>query len=379
MKSHEEPTPIAQAPRNKPGETPDLSIVVPTYKEAENIEPLGGRIFAVTSSANFSTELIVVDDDSQDGIDLKCRELATRYNVRLITRNGARGLATAVLHGMSQARGRLLVCMDADLSHPPEAIPAMVQALNRGADFVLASRYTRGGGIKHGWGPHRFAISKLATLLARPLASVTDPMSGFFALPRAEFLHAHDLAPLGYKVALELLVRLAPKRLVEVPIHFEDRRFGKSKLSLHVQLEYLRHLRRLYRYKYPFVLELGQFLLVGFLGLILDLGVYVGTQLFLGLNHILARSVAFICSGSHNWFRNRHHTFLYGRMRRPLPQWVSYLFVVSLGFLVNVGTYTVLTVGTRAFADRRYLAMLTGILAGAVLNFYVFSRSPARQ
>jgi dolichol-phosphate mannosyltransferase len=228
----------------------DLTVVVPTYHEAKNIAALAQRIFAVTVAANISTELIVIDDDSQDGIDIKCRELALRYNIRLITRKDVRGLATAALHGMTQARGHTLVCMDADLSHPPEALPSMVAALHSGSDFVLASRYTKGGGIEQDWGPRRRMISKLATLLARPLTSVTDPMSGFFALPRAEFLRATELTPLGYKVALELLVKLAPKRLIEIPIHFAKRRAGESKLSIGVQLQYLRHLLRLYRYKF---------------------------------------------------------------------------------------------------------------------------------
>jgi dolichol-phosphate mannosyltransferase len=126
----------------------------------------------------------------------------------------------------------------------------MVEALNSGSDFVLASRYTKGAGIEQDWGPHRQVISRLATLLARPLTSVTDPMSGFFALPRAEFLRATKLTPLGYKMALEFLVKLDPKRLTEIPIHFAKRRAGKSKLSLGVQLQYLRHLLRLYLYRF---------------------------------------------------------------------------------------------------------------------------------
>jgi dolichol-phosphate mannosyltransferase len=232
------------------GEGAALTIVVPTYREAQNIEALVTGVFAVTSASNIPTEVIVVDDDSQDGIDVTCRELAARHDIRLITRTGIRGLATAVLHGMTQARGRFLLCMDADLSHPPEAIPDMVKALSSGADFVLGSRYARGGKIERGWGPHRLAISRLAALLARPLTSVTDPMSGFFALSRADFLRANRLAPLGYKVALELLVKLDPQRITEIPIRFGKRRAGKSKLSLGVQLQYLRHLARLYRYKF---------------------------------------------------------------------------------------------------------------------------------
>lgn len=363
-------------------ETFDVSIVVPTYREVENLALLTERVFRATDEANISAEMIIVDDDSRDGTDEACRVLASRYNLRLITRKGERGLATAVIEGFRAARGRFLLCMDADLSHPPEAIPDMVRALSSGAEFTVGSRYLVQGGVEEGWGVYRWLNSKVATLLARPLTSVSDPLGGYFAVPREIFSRAVELSPLGYKIALEVLVRSRPEKIREIPIFFRDRKFGQSKLSLRVQLQYLRHLRRLYLYKYPFLSQLTQFLVVGGLGVIVDVGVYYALQLMLGLGHLPARIISFFVAATHNWFLNRRYTFVYGRAGAPIAQWASYVLVVLVGLVMNVGTYAVLTTQTLTFTRHPLLALLIGILLGTVSNFlaarwYVFRAGAA--
>lgn len=355
----------------------DISVVVPTFHEVENIGLLVERVFAATTAANLAAELIVVDDDSQDGTDVRCAELATRYDVRLIIRRGERGLATAVIEGFRQARGRLLVCMDADLSHPPEAIPEMVRALADGAEFAIGSRYLERGGVEEGWGVYRWLNSKIATFLARPLTTVSDPLGGFFAMPRDAFSRAGELSPLGYKIALEVLVRSRARRISEIPIFFRDRKFGKSKLSLRIQFQYLRHLRRLYLFKYPFLSQLTQFLAVGGLGVLVDVATYYALQLALGIGHLAARTISFFVAATHNWFLNRRYTFVYGRAGAAMSQWASYLLVVLVGLVVNVGAYVILTTHTRAFARHPLLALLIGIALGTASNFvaarwYVF-------
>eukprot|EP01137_Pigoraptor_chileana_P008615 Opistho-2@55706 len=158
----------------------EVSIIVPTFKEAENVKMLCERIFSVCREAGISAELIIVDDNSEDGTDVAVSELAVEYPVRLHTRRHARGLSSAVLLGFELAKYDTLVVMDADLSHPPETIPAIVQPiLNGEVEFALGSRYTEGGGTKD-WPLHRRIISYGATVLARPLVAVSDPMSGFF-------------------------------------------------------------------------------------------------------------------------------------------------------------------------------------------------------
>ena len=170
--------------------------------------------------------------------------------MQILVRTGKRGLSEAVLDGLRRARGEILVCMDADLSHPPEVIPEILRALEDGADFVIGSRYIAGGTTADDWGVLRWINSRIATLLARPLTSVRDPMAGLFALRRSTFESGRDFNPVGYKIGLELIVKCGCRRVVEVPIHFEDRRFGDSKLTLTQQLLYLQHLGRLYVFRY---------------------------------------------------------------------------------------------------------------------------------
>jgi dolichol-phosphate mannosyltransferase len=138
--------------------------------------------------------------------------------------------------------------MDADLSHPPEAIPGLLQTLrDPRVNMAIGSRFVPGGRVDLRWPLHRRLNSLVARLLARPLTPVRDMMSGFFAVRRSE-LRLGGLAPVGYKIALELIVRHGWRNVVEVPITFADRTAGRTKLSVAEQIRYLRHLGRLYRF-----------------------------------------------------------------------------------------------------------------------------------
>lgn len=224
---------------------PRITVVLPTYNERENLAPLAQRLF--TALDPLETELLVVDDDSPDGTAAAAAGLAATHPVRCLVRRGERGLATAVIAGLRAARGELLVVMDADLSHPPEAIPALLAALNDPAvSMAIGSRFVGGGRVDLHWPWYRRLNSLVARLLARPLTPVRDMMSGFFAVRRRE-LRLEGLAPVGYKIALELIVRHRWTRVVEVPITFSERAAGRSKLNVGEQLRYLRHLARLYR------------------------------------------------------------------------------------------------------------------------------------
>ncbi len=227
-----------------------VSVVVPTYREAGNIPLLASRLDTVRTKHDLNLELILVDDDSGDGTEAAVAQLAKPW-VRLIVRRGQRGLASAVTEGLAAASGSVLVVMDADLQHPPEKIPEMLDAIAAGADFVIASRYAKGGKTEKGWGMFRRFNSWVATMLARPFApsKVSDPMSGFFALPRSTYERADELNPIGYKIGLELLAKCGCRNVREVPITFARRRCGKSKLSSLEQLRFIRHLGRLWKYK----------------------------------------------------------------------------------------------------------------------------------
>lgn len=233
------------------------SVVVPTYKECGNIEELCKRLFKALKTAGLEdVELVIVDDNSRDGTIELCDKLSSDYPLlRLITRTTERGLSTAVLHGFNEAKGRALICMDADLQHPPESVPKMIEALRTsGAEFALGTRY---GGekldIDKDWPLHRRIISWGARLLARPLTPMSDPMSGFFGMSRKSYERARKkTSPKGYKIALELYVKsgVSTAGLREVPFTFGLRSVGESKLTGKVIVHYVEHLAALYWYSY---------------------------------------------------------------------------------------------------------------------------------
>lgn len=231
-----------------------VSIVVPTYREADNLRPLCERIFATTRAAGMDAELVIVDDSSPDATTDVVAELAKKYTIRLITRTHERGLSSAVVRGFEATNRDLLVCMDADLSHPPEKLVDIVMPVARDeADFCIGSRYCPGGQTSEDWGILRKLNSKFATLLARPLMKAYDPMAGFFCVRRQTFERARrsGLLAIGYKIGLEICVRAGCRRVREVPIHFVDRHAGDSKLTLRQQLLYLRQLVHLFVAKRP--------------------------------------------------------------------------------------------------------------------------------
>ena len=226
-----------------------VSILVPTLREAENIPALAAGVRAALSDRDVEWEMVLVDDDSQDGSDALVAEIARRLPVRLETRRAApRDLALSVLLGMRRVRFDRIVVMDADLSHPPERIVDLLAALGEDCDIVVGSRYLPGASVDRAWGRHRAFASWLGTLLARPLADCRDPLSGFFATDRRRLPDLESLRPVGYKIALELMAR-GRLRVREVPIRFVDRRRGRSNLSWRTYLAFLRHLCRLYHHR----------------------------------------------------------------------------------------------------------------------------------
>ncbi len=236
-----------------------LTIVIPTYNERENVGPLLERIASAVAplagpaqGSAPGVEVLFVDDDSPDGTAAAAAEVGARYAgrfaVRCIVRTGERGLATAVIHGLREARGDLCLVMDADLSHPPESIPALVAAMSDPrVEMAIGSRFVPGGRVDLHWPLHRRLNSLAGRLLARPLTPVRDMMAGFFCV-RRRGLQLARLRPVGYKIALELIVRHGWRRVVELPITFSDRAAGKTKLNAAEQLRYLRHLSRLYAF-----------------------------------------------------------------------------------------------------------------------------------
>ena len=234
-----------------------VSVVVPTYDETDNLRELTCRLFAAAKKANLEVELVFADDESPGSAasakiveELKGEGYAVRFHGRKASEG--RGLSSAVLLGFSVAKFDTLVCMDADLQHEPEAVPAIAAPILDGsADFSIGSRNVKDGGVGFEWSLARRLISKGATVLAYPLASSTDPMSGFFCLSRKTLDKGkHHCNPLGFKIALELIVRCDCENVRDVPITFRDRHAGQSKLTFQQNLEYLKQLAALYWFNY---------------------------------------------------------------------------------------------------------------------------------
>ena len=227
--------------------TSKLALVIPTLCEADNIQVLLERIQKSLEPLNIPYELIVVDDDSRDGIEALVQSVACKdERVRLLVRTGVRGLAGAVIHGWAHSDADILGVIDADLQHPPELLPQLWQALE-GNDVVLASRYAPQGSRKNR-NRFRHLISQIAiwmTLpLQRPTIRVMDPMSGFF-LVRRSAIRDVTLHPTGFKILLEILVRGDIHFAKEIPFSFGHRYKGRSKAGLKVGLEYLLLLAKL--------------------------------------------------------------------------------------------------------------------------------------
>lgn len=225
--------------------TPDLTIVVPTYNERARLAELVDAIFAAADAAQLTLELVVVDDNSPDGTGALADELATTRRMQVVRRPGKLGLGTAVMAGFAVASSDIVGVMDADFSHPPSFIPKLFRSMHQTqADLVVASRYIPGGSIG-GWPLWRLLMSRAGCLLARPIATVRDSASGFFLIRRS-LIRAVNIHAGGFKICLELLVRVAPDHVVEVPYRFVDRAVGVSKMSTREAVGFLKQLRDLY-------------------------------------------------------------------------------------------------------------------------------------
>ncbi len=215
--------------------------MVPTYNERENLPELIRRL----EPLNLGLHLLIVDDNSPDGTGDLAEELAAeRPWLQVLHRPGKTGLGTAYLQGFRTALRQgyeAIGEMDADLSHNPDYLPAMLQALEE-ADLVLGSRYARGGGTLN-WGLFRRIVSRGGSLYSQLMLGVSvHDLTGGFKLFRRELLEGLDLDTIrsnGYSFQIEMTYRALRRgfRVVEVPIIFEDRRVGKSKLSRQVVIE----------------------------------------------------------------------------------------------------------------------------------------------
>ncbi len=349
-----------------------FSIVVPTLNESENIDLLLSRLFALNLDPD-SFEVIFVDDGSTDGTPDKIRAWESRSNVRLVQRQEKPDLTASILAGTATAKSDVIVVMDADLSHPPERLSAVVTPVLDGThDVVVGSRYIAGGNTEN-WPLHRQLLSRIGGWIARPICDVNDATSGFFAFRRELTAsisnHAH-----GYKILLELLMANQGKlRVTEVPIIFHDRTHGTSKLSFSHQRAYIQRLITLAGGTAT-LNTAGRFAVVGLFGVLIDAIIFqwmINRDAGLALAHFVSFFVAATINYTFNsqWaFREHHAGYL---------QWQKFGRFLTVGLLALLLRGGVLALLVYVWHVPPLLAIFPAIIATAAVNylgsaFYVF-------
>jgi dolichol-phosphate mannosyltransferase len=365
-------------------EKADLSVIIPTYNECENILHLVEVIKDKLPDCLF-TEIIIVDDNSPDGTwrlvenDIQKNELTrtdpriqhrrhensndrTTNNrksiVKLIRRSNKSGLISAILQGIKSSTGRYILVMDADFSHPPEAIPLLINELLRDPScIVVASRYISGGLIL-GWPYKRLLVSRAATKIARyglKLCNIRDPVSGFFAFSRY-IIENIRIDSSGYKILLEILVKAEGVKVKEVPYTFTNRKSGDSKLNAHVMLDYVRAVWHLYRYgrkskrvarnkvekrrSVLFLSKAARFYTVGATGLLLNymVSIMLSKGIVSNFWYLQASTIGIILSITSNFFLNKIWTFEDRNFssKNTLKQYGMFLGLSTVGAVVQL-------------------------------------------
>ena len=352
--------------------TPVLSVIVPCFNERPNVAPLIAKLEAAL--AGVSWEVIYVDDDSPDGTAAEVRRIA-RFDprVRCIRRIGRRGLASAVIEGVLSSSAAYVSVIDGDLQHDETRLPVMLEALQSGQyDLVVASRHVEGGdnaGLSSRW---RHLLSDGGIWLAQRFLPVrlTDPMSGFFMLPRPLFEElARGLTGQGFKILLDLVLSSpAPLRVLEVPARFRERQAGESKLDMLVMMQFGGLLLdKVFGGLLP--LRFVSFALVGAMGVLVHLTVLSVLGLSTDLSFNTLQTIATVTAMVFNFQLNNAVTYREVRLRGSRLWWglLVFMLVCGVGAVANIGI-------AQALYENRTnwtMAGAVGAVIGVVWNYAV--------
>jgi len=349
-----------------------ISIIIPTYNERDNIIPLVKRIDYALS--NYDYEIVFIDDNSGDGTAELAAALSPRYPVKVIVRKNKRGLASAVVDGISHVAGQIIGVMDADLQHPPEVIPNLLREIKDGKDIAIASRYVKEGQCQ-GWELIRRIMSKGAVVLAHLLLPRTrqfsDPLSGFFMFNRQVVAHA-QLQPIGYKILLEILMEGEFQNAAEVPYTFRARSSGESKLNARQQIDYLKHVYALMKRKGE-LRRFFTFCLVGLSGVFVNMGLLWLLTEFAHFPYLVSAAFSIESSIISNFILNDHFTF--SDRRSPTAKsfrnrLLKFNLVSLAGLAINMAVLWLLT---EVFGLYYLLSNLCGIAVAFLWNYLVNS------
>ncbi len=367
-----------------------LSLVIPTYKEHDNIENIVKILSNLLDEAiPGDYELIIVDDDSPDLTWEVAQSLIPDYpQLRVMRRHDERGLSSAVIRGWQAATGRVLGVIDGDLQHPPEILTQLLQKIEAGADLALASRHVDGGGVSS-WSVVRRFLSRGAqvlglVILPGVLGRVTDPMSGYFMVRRSAIAGV-TMNPVGYKILLEVIGRGQVRKIAEAGYVFRERREGESKVTWKQYLEYIQHLIRLRvstgslgKIRLKFNFPIGRFIRFGVVGLS---GVCVDMLILyllsdpttlawpLTRSKIIAGEIAIF----NNFLWNDAWTFADVSMNQKgwkprIKRFLKFNVVCLAGLVLNV---LVLNLVFNFLIPNRYIANFIAIGVATIWNFWV--------
>ena len=316
----------------------ELSIIIPTYNESENIRIIISHLNTVLEASKINGEIIVVDDDSPDETGKIAEKLKKQYNnLHVIIRRNERGLSSAVIKGFRIARGKIYCVMDADFSHPPEMIPKLVEPIKSGqGELVIGSRYIKGGGVKD-WTLKRRVISRTATLLAKSVVCVKDPMSGLFALKRS-VIDGIELNAKGYKIGLEIIAKGNYNNVVEIPYVFQDRKYGESKLNNRVMREYLSHLYTLLFARNSSFTQFFRFCVVGAIGTAVNLAVLYSIVEWISIWYMFGAIIAFCVAVTSNYILNKIWTFHDKTTKTSaiFSSYIKFILISIIGLGINL-------------------------------------------
>ena len=359
---------------------PQVSIILPTYNESQNILEVLKNIKEIIPR-QITSQTIVIDDNSPDGTGhvveeyLKNTKRATNHVIEILHNKTKTSLSSAILDGIRHARGDTVVVMDCDLSHPPQLIPKLVERLRNRCDIVIASRYARGGKIV-GWPTKRRWISRLGTLTAKFCLGIkeTDPMSGFFACKRSLF-DGIKFDGWGFKILMELIIKTKGARIAEIPYTFQERKFGKSKLGLSVLFAYVTAVWKLYWYNnkkesrtsVQFFSKAGRFYTVGASGFLLNYLVSHSMVANLDVWYVHANLFGILLSMSSNFLLDKIWTFRdrYFGVKQTLTQYAKFAGFSSLGAVVQLLIVFSAVEGGWSYSS----SLIVGVLSAALGNF----------
>ncbi len=370
---------LAQGPAaSRPA--PELSVVVPTFKERDNVALLVEKLTRTLTGVDW--EVIFVDDNSPDGTAAVARAIGEKDGrVRCIRRIGRRGLAGACIEGMLASQARYVAVMDADLQHDETLLTGMLARLRAGdVELAVASRYVDGGSAAGLSSARREQASRLSTAVARSLLGVTlsDPMSGFFMMRRDRFeALAPQLSSQGFKILLDIAATARGKlATAELPFVFAERRHGESKLDTRVALDFAALvLAKLTNDTVSFRFLL--FCLVGLTGIAIHMAVLQFALAIAALGFGAAQTVATVAAITWNFVLNNMFTYRDQRLGgwQFVTGLIRFQLICAVGAISNVGIASVIYERDPNW----WVAGLGGALMGAVWNYVVSAAFVWRQ